>query len=59
MPQSRERIRGRDAMRAMQGAFPVPPRIGLRRVAGSKGVWVVEGVNDDDGDVWPIVLILD
>ena len=25
MPQSGERIRGRDAMRAMQEAFPVPP----------------------------------
>jgi hypothetical protein len=59
MPQSRERIRGRDAMRAMQEAFPVPPSITLRRVVGSGRVWVIEGINDYDGDVWHVVLILE
>ena len=46
MPQSGERIRGRDAMRAMQEAFPAPPSVTVRRVVGSGQVWVVEGTND-------------
>lgn len=58
MPQSNERIRGRDAMRAMQEAFPTPPRVRLRGVHGSGRTWVVEGVNDYGGDVWHVVLIL-
>jgi hypothetical protein len=59
MPQSGERIRGRDNMRAMQEAFPVPPTITLRRVVGSGQVWVVEGINDYDGDVWHVVLVME
>ncbi|MBG6060027.1 hypothetical protein RCH16_003490 [Cryobacterium sp. MP_M5] len=59
MPQSGERIRGREAMRAMQGAFPVPPSITLRRVVGSGHIWVVEGMNDYAGDVWHVVVILE
>jgi hypothetical protein len=59
MPQSNERIRGRDSMRAMQESFPGPPRVRLRRVHGSGRTWVVEGVNDYDRDVWSVVLILE
>ncbi len=59
MPQTGERIRGRDAMRAMQEAFPVPPSITLRRVVGSGRVWVVEGSNDYAGDVWHVVAVLE
>ncbi len=59
MPQSNERIRGRDAMRAMQEAFPTPPQVRLRRVSGSGQTWVIEGVNDYGGDVWNVVLILE
>ncbi|PZS28231.1 MAG: nuclear transport factor 2 family protein [Pseudonocardiales bacterium] len=59
MPQSRERIRGRDAMRAMQEAFPTPPTITLRRVVGAQHLWVIEGTNDYDGDVWHAVVILE
>lgn len=59
MPQSGERIRGRDAMRAMQEAFPTPPSITLRRVTGAGGTWVVEGVNDYGADVWHVVLLLE
>jgi hypothetical protein len=59
MPQSRERIRGRDAMRAMQEAFPNPPTITLRRVVGSGRVWVIEGTNDYGGDVWHAVVIFE
>jgi hypothetical protein len=42
MPQSGERIRGRDNMRAMQEAFPNPPDSVLRRIVGSGDVWVME-----------------
>ena len=60
MPQSGERIRGRDAMRAMQQAFPGPqPSISIRRVAGAGRTWVVEGINDYIGDRWHVVLILE
>jgi hypothetical protein len=59
MPQSRERIRGREAMREFQEAYPVPPSITLRRVVGSGRVWVIEGVNDYAGDIWYVVLVLE
>jgi hypothetical protein len=59
MPQSGERVRGRDAMRAMQEAFPTPPQVRLRRVSGAGRVWVVEGVNDYGDDVWHVVLTLE
>jgi hypothetical protein len=57
MPQSGERIRGREAMRAMQEAFPTPPRVTVRRVVGSGRVWVVEGVNDYGDDTWHVALV--
>ena len=44
-------------MRSMQEAFPVPPRLTLRRVLGSGHLWVIEGVNDYDGDTWNVALI--
>lgn len=59
MPQTNERIRGREAMRAMQEAFPVSPSVQLRRVSGTGRTWVVEGFNDYDGDVWHVVVILE
>ena len=59
MPQPGERIRGRDAMRAVQQAFPTPPSLRLRRVVGAGRVWVVEGVNDSGDDVWHVVLTLE
>jgi hypothetical protein len=59
MPQSGERIRGRDAMRAMQEKFPTPPSISLRRVVGAGRVWVIEGVNDYAGDKWHIAVIFE
>jgi hypothetical protein len=60
MPQSGERIRGRDNMRAFQEAFPNPPSIQLRRVLVRDGLWVVEGVNDyGGGQVFDVVLIVE
>lgn len=60
MPQSRERIRGRDAMRAMQEAFPNPPgSVELRRVTGSRSSWVVEGQLDYGQGPWSVVILME
>jgi hypothetical protein len=60
MPQSGERIRGRENMRAMQEAFPNPPRGKLRRVVGSGDVWVMEMTSDyGDGDVYLVADIIE
>jgi hypothetical protein len=47
MPQSGERIRGRESMRAFQEAYPsnsAPPKIRIRRVLVGERFWVVESV---------------
>ena len=49
MPQSGERIRGRDNMRDFQQAHPNPPTAQPRRVVGAGNVWVVEGLSDYGG----------
>jgi SnoaL-like domain len=60
MPQSGERIRGREKMRQFQGAYPNPPSIRLRRVIVKDGLWVVEGINDyGGGQVFDVVLIIE
>lgn len=60
MPQSGERIRGRDKMRAMQEAFPRPPVGKLRRVIGAGDVWVAEGTNEySPGDLWYWVIAIE
>jgi hypothetical protein len=49
IPQSGERFRGRENMRAFQEAFPdhsTPPSIRIRRVLVRDGTWVVESVID-------------
>jgi hypothetical protein len=55
MPQSGERIRGRDNMKAMQDAYPGPPEITVRRIVGSGDVWVVEGRADYSGRIYYVV----
>ena len=59
MPQSGERIRGRDNMKAMQGAYPGPPTITVRHIVGSGDVWVVEGRSDYSGRIYHIANILE
>ncbi len=52
MPQSGERIRGRENMRAFQQSFAVhsaPPSIRIHWVLVRDGLWVAEGVNDYGG----------
>jgi hypothetical protein len=59
MPQSGERIRGRDNLRAYQKAYPNPPTIQLRRVVGAGAVWVVEAHNDyGDGQLYHVIDIV-
>ena len=49
MPQSGERVVGRDKMRAMQEAYPSPPAARVRRIVGSGDLFVVEMVSDYPG----------
>jgi SnoaL-like protein len=63
MPQSGERIRGRENMRQFQEAFADhsnPPTIRLRRVVVRKGLRILEGVNDyGEGQVFTVVAIFE
>src|SRR5215210_1140166 len=60
MPQSGERIRGREKMREFQEAYPTPPENRIRRVVVREGLWVLEGVNDyGEGKVSKVVLIIE
>jgi hypothetical protein len=60
MPQSGERIQGRENMRAMQEAYPNPPRARLRRVVGASDVWVTEATSDyGSGGVWHMADIIE
>jgi hypothetical protein len=60
MPQSRERICGRDPVRTMQETFPAPaPAITLRKVTGARHVWVAEAAIDYGGDQTQAVVIFE
>jgi hypothetical protein len=59
MPQSGERIRGREKMREFQEAYPSPPTMQLRRVIVREGLWVVEIVSDYGGRIYNSVLIIE
>src|ERR1700676_5494046 len=51
MPQSGERIVGRDRMRAFQEAYPNPPDAQLRRIVGEGDVFVMEAMSDYGNEV--------
>ena len=60
MPQSGERIVGRENMRRLHKAYPGSPTIRVRRVLVREGLWVVEGVNDyGGGQVSDFAMILE
>lgn len=63
MPQSGERIRGREKMRKFQESFAdnsTPPTIQLRRVVVRDGLWILEGANDyGGGQVFTVVAIFE
>lgn len=59
MPQSGERIVGRDKMRAMQEGFPAPPAVTVRRIVGSGDLFVMEAVSEypDAGRFYVAVIV--
>jgi len=61
MPQSGERICGRDNMRALQRAFPPDrmPTFRLRRITGGGDVWTVEAIGDYGGEIYLVVVIFE
>jgi hypothetical protein len=61
MPQSGERIRGRDNMRAMPQAFPPDrtPTFRVRRITGADNTWTVEATGDYGGETSLVVAIFE
>ena len=59
MPQSGERIVGRDTMRAFQEAYPNPPSAQVRRIIGSGDLFVVEGYADYGHEVSHVVNVVE
>jgi hypothetical protein len=60
MPQSSERIRGREKMREFQEAYPNPPAMQLQRVLVKDRLWVVELVSDYGGqEIYNVALIIE
>lgn len=61
LPQSGERIRGRDNMRAIQRAFPPDrtPSFRVRRVTGGGDVWTVEAIGNYGADVYFVVCVFE
>jgi hypothetical protein len=60
MPQSGERVVGREYMRSFQRAYPGSPTIRLRRVLVRDGLWVAEVVNDyGEGRIYDVAMILE
>jgi SnoaL-like protein len=59
MPQSGERIVGRDRMREMQQEYPSPPSIQILRITGADDHFVVLGRSDYGGDVYYVANIVE
>ena len=59
MPQSGERIRGRDNMKAMQDAYPGPPKVKVRRIVGSGDLCVAEVRSDYGGRIYYVAMIIE
>ncbi|HET6296842.1 MAG TPA: nuclear transport factor 2 family protein [Kribbella sp.] len=59
MPQSGERIVGRDTMRAMQQQYPNPPSIEIQRITGAGDHFVVLGRSDYGGDIFYVANIVE
>jgi hypothetical protein len=61
MPQSGERIRGRDNMLAMQRAYPRErvPTFEVKRVTGGGDVWTLEATGDYVGEIFHLVVVFE
>jgi hypothetical protein len=60
-PQSGERIRGRENMRAMQRAYPSEqvPTFHVRQISGGGDVWTVELTGDYPGESYHVVVVFE
>lgn len=59
MPQSGERIVGRDRMRAMQQEYPAPPSIEIHRITGEGDHFVILGRSDYGGDIYYVANVVE
>jgi hypothetical protein len=61
IPQSGERIRGRDAMREMQQGFPPEtiPTFTIRKITGGGDEWTVEGTGRYGEETWLVVVVFE
>ena len=59
MPQSGERVLGRENMRSMQEHYPSPPSIEMRSVVGGGDAWTIEMRSEYDGQIYHVVLIVE
>ncbi|TDD17592.1 nuclear transport factor 2 family protein [Kribbella turkmenica] len=59
MPQSGERIVGRDKMREMQREYPNPPSIQVLRITGSGDHFVLLGRSDYGGDIYYVANVIE
>jgi hypothetical protein len=61
MPQSNERVRGRENMRAFQRAYPPGslPKFTVRRVVGGGDVWTLEATGDYGGQIFHVAIVFE
>ena len=59
LPQSGERIVGRDTMRAMQQEYPAPPSIQVIRISGAGDHFVVLLRSDYGGDIYYVANVVE
>jgi ketosteroid isomerase-like protein len=61
MPQSNERVRGRENMRAFQRAYPPEtlPKFDVRRVVGGGDVWTVLATGDYGGQIFHLAIVFE
>jgi ketosteroid isomerase-like protein len=61
MPQSNERVRGRENMREFQRAYPTEtlPKFEVRRVVGGADVWTVLATGDYGGEIFHVVVVFE
>ena len=59
LPQSGERVVGRDMMRALQEAYPAPPSIQIQRIIGSGDLFVLMARSDYGGDIYYVANVVE
>jgi SnoaL-like domain len=61
MPQSGERVRGRDNMREFQRNYPpgTLPKFEVRRITGGGDFWTVEATGDYGGETFYVAVVVE